>query len=145
MTEQNVNVAGRKIDPDALPTVSFDWGMTKWLVEPATTPGAGLTFGEVIVLPGQGHGRHNHPSSEEILYVLSGEGKQVIDDGDPFAVRAGDTIYIATGVFHSTMNTGWEPMRVLALYNPAGPEADLASLPDAKVLPPGGRVDLTRR
>ena len=145
MTTQNVNAAGRKIVPDHLPTVSFDWGMTKWLVEPATTPGAGLTFGEVIVLPGQGHGRHNHPQSEEILYVLSGEGEQIIDDGEPFTVRAGDTIYIATGVFHSTMNTGWEPMRVLALYNPAGPEADLASLPDAKVLAAGEHVDLTRR
>ncbi len=145
MTTRNTNPAGQKIDPDAIPTVTFDWGMTKWLVEPATTPGAGLTFGEVVVLPGQGHGRHNHPDSEEILYFLSGEGEQVIDDGEPFPVRSGDTVYIGTAVFHSTMNTGWEPMRVLALYNPAGPENDMATLPDAKVLPPGDHVELTRR
>ena len=131
------NVPSRKVEPDSLPTVTFGWGMTKWLVEPATTAGAKLTLGEVVVLPGQGHGRHNHPGSEEILYFLSGEGEQVIDDGEPFRVVAGDTVYIAEGVFHSTMNTGWEPMRALALYNPAGPEADLASLPDAKSLAAG--------
>ena len=142
MTTQNA--AGRKVDSNAIPTVTFDWGMSKWLVEPATTPGAGLTFGEVVVLPGQGHGRHNHPGSEEILYFLSGEGEQVIDDGEPFPVRAGDTVYIGTGVFHSTMNTGWEPMRVLALYNPAGPERDMATLPDARTLGPGETPGFTR-
>ena len=135
MTTQNT--AGQKVDPNAVPTVTFDWGMSKFFVAPATTPGAGLSFGEVVVLPGQGHGRHNHPGCEEILYFLSGEGEQVIDDGEPIPVRAGDTIYIAADVFHSTLNTGWEPMRVLALYNPAGPERELATLPDAKTLAPG--------
>lgn len=143
-TTNSTNTAGRKVDPNAIPTTTFDWGMTKWLVEPATTPGAGLTLGEVIVLPGQGHGRHNHPGSEEILYFLSGEGEQIIDDGEPFPVRAGDTVYIATGVFHSTMNTGWEPMRVLALYNPAGPENDMAALPDARVIGPGEPAGFNR-
>ena len=128
------------IDPDAIPTHTFDWGVIKWFVEPATTPGATLTFGEVVVLPGKGHGRHNHPDSEEILYVLSGQGDQTIDGvngGAPFPVRAGDTIYIPGGVFHSTTNTGWEPMRVLALYNPAGPENDLSGLPDHQELAGG--------
>ena len=46
----------------------------------------------------------------------------MLDDGEPFTVKPGDTIYVPTAVFHSTLNTGWEPMRLLALYNPAGPE-----------------------
>ena len=125
------------VDPNALPTQTFDWGSIKWLVSPDTADGAAVTFGEVVLLPGKGHDRHNHPDSEEILYILSGEGEQMVDDGEPFAVRPGDTIYVPSGVFHSTRNTSWEPMRLLALYNPAGAEKALAGLPDFREEPAG--------
>lgn len=146
MTADDRNTAGNGlVDPAGIATQTFAWGMTKWFVAPATTPGAGLSFGEVIVMPGQGHNRHNHPGSEEILYVLSGGGQQMVADGEPYPVQAGDTIYIPADVFHSTHNTGWEPMRVLALYNPAGPERDLATLPDAVVVAPGETAEWQRR
>jgi oxalate decarboxylase/phosphoglucose isomerase-like protein (cupin superfamily) len=125
------------IDPASVPTQTFDWGAIKWFVTPTTTTGAGLTFGEVVLVPGKGHSRHNHPDAEEVLYVLSGEGQQVIDDGQPFPVRAGDTLYIPLGVYHSTLNTGWTPLRLLAIYNPGGPERALADLPDYRQLPAG--------
>ncbi|MGH2534131.1 MAG: cupin domain-containing protein [Thermomicrobiales bacterium] len=132
------------IDPNSLPTHSFDWGAIKWYVTPSATPGAVLTFGEVVVLPGQGHGRHNHPDAEEILYFLSGAGEQMIADGTPFAVQAGDVVHIPAGVYHSTMNVGWEPMRVLALYNPGGSEEGLKELPDFQELAPGATPSWTR-
>ena len=130
MAESTINRA-------ALPTHSFEWGAIKWLVSPSTTPGAQMTFGEVLLLPGKGHERHNHPESEEILYILSGEGEQTVDDGAPFPVRAGDTIYIPTAIYHSTINTGWSPLRLLAIYNPGGPEQGLAQLPDFREVPAG--------
>lgn len=132
------------IDPHSVPTQTFDWGAIKWFVTPGGTPGAGITFGEVVLLPGLGHDRHNHPDSEEILYILSGEGEQVLDDGAPFPVRAGDAIYVPTAVYHSTRNTGWEPLRILAIYNPGGPEQALAGLPDFKEIPAGQTPILTR-
>jgi oxalate decarboxylase/phosphoglucose isomerase-like protein (cupin superfamily) len=125
------------VDPSAVPTQTFDWGAIKWFVTPDTTRGAGVTFGEVVLQPGKGHDRHNHPESEEILYVLSGEGDQMLGDGEPFAVKAGDSIYVPTGVYHSTRNTGWEPMRLLAIYNPGGPEKILEQLPDFREVPAG--------
>ena len=127
----------KKIDPGTVPTQTFDWGAIKWFVTPTAINGAIMAFGEVVVMPGGGHDRHNHPDAEEILYFLSGEGQQMLDDGEPFAVAAGDTIYIPAGVYHSTRNTGWEPLRILALYNPGGPELALADLPDFKELPAG--------
>ena len=132
------------VDPNAIPTQTFDWGAIKWFVTPELTEGAGITFGEVVLQPGRGHDRHNHPESEEILYVLSGEGEQMLDDHEPFAVNPGDTIYVPTGVFHSTRNTGWEPMRLLALYNPGGPEKVLEGLPDFKQVAAGSVPDWTR-
>jgi oxalate decarboxylase/phosphoglucose isomerase-like protein (cupin superfamily) len=132
------------VDPNAIPTQTFDWGAIKWFVTPELTEGAGITFGEVVLQPGRGHDRHNHPESEEILYILSGEGEQMLDDREPFAVKPGDTIYVPTGVFHSTRNTGWEPMRLLALYNPGGPEKVLEGLPDFRQVAAGSIPDWTR-
>jgi oxalate decarboxylase/phosphoglucose isomerase-like protein (cupin superfamily) len=134
----------KAVDLQQLPAQSFEWGATKWLVAPGVTPGANMSFGEVALLPGMGHDRHNHPASEEILYVLSGEGLQMVGDEDPFPVRAGDTIYVPLGVFHSTMNTGWAPLRLLAIYNPGGPERDLEGLPDFREVAAGEAPGWTR-
>jgi oxalate decarboxylase/phosphoglucose isomerase-like protein (cupin superfamily) len=119
------------IDPKQRSVQWLDWGALKWLVTPDDVPDAGLTFGEVLLLPGKGHDRHNHPESEEILYVLSGEGDQMLDDGGEnwFPVRAGDTIYVPKAMFHATINRGWQPMRLLAIYNPGGAERVLRDLP----------------
>jgi oxalate decarboxylase/phosphoglucose isomerase-like protein (cupin superfamily) len=125
------------IDPRSVPTQSFDWGSIKWLVSAATNPEAGVTFGQVIMQPGEGHGRHNHPGAAEILYVVAGTGEQMVDDEKPFAVGPGDSIYIGPDVYHSTQNTGWTPMHVLAIYSPAGPEQALEELPDFMELAPG--------
>lgn len=125
------------IDRTLLPTDQFGWGFTKWLVTPDQTTGAGMTFGEVIALPGKGHDRHNHPDAEEILYFLSGSGLQMIDDEAPFAVHAGDVVYIPRGVYHSTLNDGWEPLKILAIYNPGGSERALRELPEFRLVPPG--------
>lgn len=133
------------IKRESLVTQTFDWGMIKWLVSPGTTQGAGMTFGEVVLLPGEGHSRHNHPVSEEILYVLSGSGEQMVDDQPAFAIGPGDTIYIPTAIYHSTINTGWEPLRLIAVYNPGGPERDLEALPDFSEVSAGQSPALTRK
>jgi oxalate decarboxylase/phosphoglucose isomerase-like protein (cupin superfamily) len=52
------------VDQTAKPVQSFDWGVIKWYVTPDDTEGANLTFGEVVLLPGKGHERHNHPDAE---------------------------------------------------------------------------------
>jgi len=134
----------QQVNPHSVPTQTFDWGAIKWFVTPDQTPGSGLTFGEVILLPGKGHARHNHPESEEILYVLSGEGQQMLNDEPPFPVKPGDTIYVPLAVFHSTINTSWEPLRLLALYNPGGPEKVLEALPDFREVPAGQLPTIVR-
>jgi len=77
--------------------------------------------------------------------VLSGVGEQM---QPPFVVRPGDTIYIPTyiptAIFHSTINTSWEPLRLLALYNPGGAERVLTDLPDYRSTPPGRVLGLRR-
>lgn len=134
-----------KIDPRTLETHSFDWGIIKWLVTPHQTPDATFTVGEVVLLPGEAHARHNHPESEEVLYILSGEGQQMVNDNTPFVISAGDSLHIPAGIYHATVNTGWAPLRFIAIYNPGGPEQVLTGLPDFVAIPPEEVVHLVRQ
>jgi oxalate decarboxylase/phosphoglucose isomerase-like protein (cupin superfamily) len=141
MTELAAVGDKRFVSVDDVETMMFDWGTIKWLSERRVTGSQGIACGLVILEPGKGHLRHNHPGSEEVLYYVSGEGEQMVedDDGKPMYrhVKAGDAAYIPAGVYHGTENTGWEPMRLVAIYSPGGPEAILRAGPDCTTFPPG--------
>ena len=134
------DLPGRRIvRPSDVETMIFDWGTIKWLSEPRVTGTSGFSTGVVLLEPGKGHTRHNHPGSEEILYVVSGEGRQMIDiDGEAWRpIAAGDLVRISADIFHATINSGWEPLKMIAVYCPAGPEAILRTLSGCRLLPPG--------
>ena len=122
---------------DDVDSLLFDWGTVKVLSEPQVTHAELSSFAMAVLEPGKGHDRHNHPGSEEIIFLISGVGQQVIDDQPPVTIRPGASIYIPAGVYHSTLNTGWEPMRLLVVYSPAGPERLLRDIPGCQVVPPG--------
>jgi oxalate decarboxylase/phosphoglucose isomerase-like protein (cupin superfamily) len=132
------------IDPESLPTMSFDWGLIKPLVAAENTDGTEVSLMHVVLLPGEGHERHNHPDSDEILYILAGRGEQMVDDSDTFGVAPGQAVFIPKAAFHSTVNTGWEPLVLLAIYAPAGAEVALKGLPDYRELDPGDAERLSR-
>ena len=137
--------SSKLIDPADLPTYTFGWGVIKPLVSgDSTAEEPDVSLMHVVLLPGQGHERHNHPDADEVLYVLAGAGDQMVDDGEPFAVRPGQTIWIPQGQFHSTQNTGWEPMVLLAIYAPAGAEQVLKTLPDFVEAGPGEAPPIVR-
>jgi oxalate decarboxylase/phosphoglucose isomerase-like protein (cupin superfamily) len=131
----------RFVSPDDVETQVFPWGKLQWLSEPRVTGSQVLTTGLVILEPGKGHERHNHPGCEEIIYVMEGEGEQFLElaDGteDRRTVGPGDLIHVPASMYHGTTNTGDEPMRLLVSYEKAGPEALLRGLPDCRIEPPG--------
>ena len=132
--------AGRRfVTPATVETQVFDWGTIKWLSEPRVTGTDRFTMGVVLLQPGKGHLRHNHPGTEEILYVVSGQGNQMIDiDGEQWEpISAGDLVHIPADIFHSTVNTGWEPLKLIAIYSPPGPEALLRAMAECRVIAPG--------
>jgi oxalate decarboxylase/phosphoglucose isomerase-like protein (cupin superfamily) len=126
------------VEPRHVETQVFDWGRIQWLSEPRVTGARSITAGVVTLDPGKGHQRHNHPGVEEVLYVLEGEGLQMIDLGveERRTVRAGMMIHIPADIYHETINTGDRPMKLLAVYSPPGPEALLRSLPGCRIEPP---------
>lgn len=131
--------SGRIVRPTDVETMLFDWGAIKWMSEPRTTDTQRFTMGVVLLEPGKGHARHNHPGCEEVLYIISGSGEQMIDiHGEQWqSISAGDLVHIPADIFHATMNTGWEPLKMIAVYAPPGPEAILRQLPDCRLIPAG--------
>jgi oxalate decarboxylase/phosphoglucose isomerase-like protein (cupin superfamily) len=125
----------RFIEPKHVETQVFDWGRIQWMSEPRVTGTERISAGIVTLDPGKGHARHNHPGVEEILYVLEGQGTQMIDSGteERKTVTPGIMIHIPAGVFHETMNTGGGPMKFLAIYSPPGPEALLRLMPGCRI------------
>jgi oxalate decarboxylase/phosphoglucose isomerase-like protein (cupin superfamily) len=125
-----------KEDVDSL---VFDWGTVNMLSEEGVTGSKSISFGAVRLEQGQGHTRHNHPDADEIIYVVSGEGKQMLDDHEPVTVKPGACMWIPKGIFHSTINTGNGPLHLVVAYLPAGAEQALRDIPGVKIVPPGQR------
>ncbi|MEY7848109.1 cupin domain-containing protein [Natrarchaeobius sp. A-rgal3] len=117
-------------------TQQLDWGTIKWMSKPGVTDAERFSAGVVFLQPGKGHDLHTHPDSEEVLYIISGEGEQTVA-GDTREVGQGDMIHIPADVEHGTQNTGWEPLKFLAIYSPPGPEEEVGALPECEILPPG--------
>ncbi len=109
------------------------------LSEPRVTKAERFSAGLVVLEPGKGHDSHNHPGVEEILYVLSGVGRQVVDAAGGRIEREvgpGVLIHIPPDVFHSTVNIGAEPLELLAVYAPPGPEVELRATEGVVIEPP---------
>lgn len=124
-----------------VPSFGFDWGRTTFTASSEVTGAQAIAVAVVSLNPGQGHARHNHPAAEEVIYILSGAGEQMIENehGDPIArpVGPGTTVYVPQARFHSTLNTGEGPLRLLVAFSPSGSEDELRRLPDFKLIPPG--------
>ena|SRR5215204_4747006 len=117
-------------------TLAFDWGTIHILSEPLVTGAQRHSFGVTEVLPGGGHGRHNHPGTEEIIYVLAGEVEQMIDDQPPVRIGPGSCVFIPDSIYHSTFNVTDQSARLIIVYAPAGSERLLREIPGVQILPP---------
>lgn len=133
MTESNF------VYPRDVQKFGFDWGQLALTVGPEVNGAVRFSGGVVDLPPGKGHTRHNHPGAEEIIFVISGTGEQMVErpDGSPEVQKVGPgcTIFVPESRFHSTLNTGSGPMQLFVVYTPAGPERLLRELPDFRLLP----------
>ena len=72
---------------------------------------------EATLEPGQATEPHYHAESEEVYFILEGEGDMEVD-GDSATVCAGDAIPIPPGAWHTLHNTGGGPLRLLCTCAP---------------------------
>lgn len=97
----------------------FDWGSIEWIYEPDSNNYNGKMYiGISTILPGKRQHEHIHYGDEQLLYVLSGYGRQLIDN--KLSIKEpGALFHIEPGSVHESINTGNEPIRELLISIPA--------------------------
>lgn len=81
------------------------------------------SLAEEILPVGKEVRRHHHLQTEEIYYILEGEGLMTVGD-ETRNVKAGDAIFIPRTNTHTLKNTGSEDMKLLLICGPAYSVAD---------------------
>lgn len=103
----------------------YDWGQVEWIYEPDSINSFNvMNIGIYTIHPGKGQNKHIHYGDEQLLYVLSGKGKQLI--GDTISLKeAGSIFHIEAGSIHETTNIGDEPLIELVISIPANYENNM--------------------
>lgn len=112
-----------------------------------------FSIGLVTLEPNGGQVPWHNQEQEEVYFILDGSGEMCLGE-ERQVVKAGQAVYIPSGVFHQLTNTGSEPMRMMYCYGPAGDVAHWrqeldGSLPraglEAPPLPPGAFPQCTKK
>jgi mannose-6-phosphate isomerase-like protein (cupin superfamily) len=101
----------------AAPFVTADGSTIRELCGLPTGGTVNQSLAEASLEPGQTTDRHYHAETEEIYFVLEGEGELEVD-GDRERVREGDAVPIAPGAWHQLRNVGEGPLRILCCCAP---------------------------
>jgi len=96
-------------------------GQVRMMLTKDALPDTPMYAGTAQLQPDAGLPEHSHESSAELVYILSGSGKLVLNGAEQ-TVQAGDLIFIPPGVLHSFHNSGGEVVNVFQVYSPPGPE-----------------------
>jgi mannose-6-phosphate isomerase-like protein (cupin superfamily) len=67
-----------------------------------------------ILEPGATIGEHPHAGSEEVYFVISGQGS-IILDGQPSPIGSGDVSLVRSGHSHGIVNSSDGPMRLIVV------------------------------
>ncbi len=94
---------------------------TYFLIDSSNSPSERLTMGYTTIYPTGTTTGHTHEDREEVYFVISGEGIMVIGE-DRFPIKSGDGLYVPPGVFHTTIQTGNQPLVVLWVTGKVGGE-----------------------
>ena len=101
----------------ATPFVTADGSTIRELCGLPTGGTVNQSLAEASLEPGQATERHYHAETEEIYFVLEGEGELELD-GARGRVRQGDGVPIAPGAWHQLRNVGDETLRILCCCAP---------------------------
>jgi quercetin dioxygenase-like cupin family protein len=80
-----------------------------------SVPGREVNQVLVEFAPGASFPNHSHPG-EEVVYVVEGELEYALEDRAPVTVKAGEVLFIPSGVAHAVRNVGSGKAAELATY-----------------------------
>jgi quercetin dioxygenase-like cupin family protein len=90
----------------------------RWLITKDNVDAVHCSMCMIQIAPGQTvKPAHSHPNGEEVIYIISGSGKVMVD-GTVEAVNAGCAVLFPQGKVHMLSNTGAEEMKVVCFFAP---------------------------
>jgi mannose-6-phosphate isomerase-like protein (cupin superfamily) len=69
------------------------------------------------LLPGEDIGEEVHETSDQILFIVDGDGKAMIN-GEVTTFEEHSVVYIPAGAKHNIVNTDDEEMKLYTVYSP---------------------------
>jgi mannose-6-phosphate isomerase-like protein (cupin superfamily) len=101
----------------AEPYKTLDGSLITELIRPETDGSANLSLARAVIMPGQSTFLHYHGSSEEIYYVIEGEGLLRVN-ARTCEIRPGDAHLIRPGEEHNVTCMGETPLCILCACAP---------------------------
>ena len=96
----------------------LDWGHIDWVFEPQAGSRDTMRVGISHMPAGCMQPRHIHSGDEQLMYILSGHGRQTIGEEET-PIEPGRIYHISSGMSHETMNDGPEEIIKLLISVPA--------------------------
>lgn len=109
--------------------ITKDGSTIREILAPRNSVIARQSLAEARLAPGAQTEAHRHPNTEEIYYILSGEGVMRIAGEEPRTVGPGDGIAIPPGTPHQIRNTGTTDLVFLCCCVPAYTHEDTVMVP----------------
>ncbi|MFC1998467.1 cupin domain-containing protein [Chloroflexota bacterium] len=103
---------------DVAPFITKDTSIAREILSPANSSLFNQSLAEAIVPQGKATDEHYHIETEEIYYIVMGNGLMMIGD-EKREVNAGDGIVIEPGMKHKIWNTGNSDLVFLCCCSPA--------------------------
>ena len=118
-------------------TQYFDWGHIEWIYEPDPVSSKNnMSIGITTILPNTKQNKHIHYGDEQFIYVLSGEGIQLI--GSKISEMKPKQIYhMEAGTIHETTNNSDRD----GYYFPGSRTSDINSKKQRQLNPGSARKD----
>jgi mannose-6-phosphate isomerase-like protein (cupin superfamily) len=66
---------------------------------------------------GEDIGAEVHTGTDQILFIVDGEGKAVVN-GKTFKVGENDVVFVPAGARHNLINSGDEELKLFTVYSP---------------------------
>ena len=100
------------------PYITKDGSTIRELIHPDQHGVVKQSLAEAIVPAGSTTKRHYHGKSEELYYIIAGEGLMMLGD-EQFTVTQGDTVCIPPKTEHCIQNSGEHELVILCCCSPA--------------------------
>ncbi|HJM62319.1 MAG: cupin domain-containing protein [Roseibacillus sp.] len=94
------------------------WATVEWLCREDLVEAEQLLLVRATIAAGRSHPFHRHPNREEIIYVISGQAEQWVED-EYRILQAGEMALIPQNVVHGTYNPFDEDVTFLAILAPS--------------------------